>query len=148
MDLTQKHICQITGLTPRQVLYYTERGLITASVEETPGRGHYRVYGLYNLFEFYVLKEFISHGVGIGKLWSIMDQLRAYIFKGRHDKSVFKLDFLGYGLCMFVKNDGSCFFSHHKDGLPIGDFFNSNSYIVIYLWKIKDDISILLEPLS
>lgn len=90
---SNKQVAEILGLTPRQVLSWTEKGLINAFVEPT-GYGTRRGYNYTNLLEFGLCKVFFFTGFGFRVVKNIFNELNqrkvihawATNFKEYHDE--------------------------------------------------------------
>ncbi len=70
-----KQVSDIVGITPRQVLSWTEKGLIEP-FEEAMGIGTKRRYNYVNLLEFSLCESFFSIGLGFRAVKRVMDDLR------------------------------------------------------------------------
>lgn len=57
---TQKEICGLTGLRPRQVQGFVEEGVITPGVAESTAPGGVRKYSSVNLIEFAISAELLN----------------------------------------------------------------------------------------
>ena len=76
MSYTKKKVAEVTGLTPRLVQFYTERGVVTPEVDEGRGRGRFRLYSRNNILEFAVINELVSYGMTVYKIGVILQALR------------------------------------------------------------------------
>lgn len=65
-------VAQIVGLTPRQVIDWTQRGLVTPFIE-TSGAGVKREYNYLNLMEFALCKELDNMGLEFQEIKAILD---------------------------------------------------------------------------
>ncbi|HAR34794.1 MAG TPA: hypothetical protein DCR95_12120 [Desulfobacter sp.] len=74
-EFNKKRVAEITGLTERQIQFYTENGIVTPEVDPGMGRGKRRLYSHDNLFQFSIIKELTSFGIPISKLKFIFDLL-------------------------------------------------------------------------
>lgn len=70
-----KQVSEITGLTGRQVLSWSEKGLIVAFKEST-GVGTKRFYNYLNLLEFGLCKVLFSMGIGFRAVKKMIGDLR------------------------------------------------------------------------
>lgn len=89
---TQKDICNLTGLTPRQVLNFASRSLITPDIEEAEGKGRPRRYSLWNLFQFRVVRELVGFGMDLYLIRSIIDQFSDHFLQGPNGLSCKNFD--------------------------------------------------------
>lgn len=93
-SLTKSQIVETSGLTLRQVQFYTEEGLVIPEVEKGEGRGKTRKYSWTNLAHFLLIKELVDHGMTISKIRGILDYVRSnetvndYITKKMHQKGL------------------------------------------------------------
>jgi DNA-binding transcriptional MerR regulator len=74
-EFLNREVSKITGLAQRQVLSWTEKGLIIPHKEAT-GTGTKRVYGYINLLEFALCKELFQVGLGFQGTKKIISDLR------------------------------------------------------------------------
>jgi len=72
-----KEVAQIIGVTQRQVLAWTEKGLIEPHVEATGG-GSKRGYDYINLIEFGICRNLFEMGQGIQSVKTILKDIRNY----------------------------------------------------------------------
>lgn len=70
-----KEVAAVVGITKRQVLSWTEKGLIVPS-EESLGVGTKRRYSYINLLEFGLCKSLFAMGFGFRAVKMFVDQLR------------------------------------------------------------------------
>jgi DNA-binding transcriptional MerR regulator len=80
MVFTKKRVSEITGLTPRQVQFYTEEGLVSP-VESGGGRGRFRRYSKGNLLDLLVVQRLFSRGMTVGKIKSVIGFLHEFPFE-------------------------------------------------------------------
>lgn len=73
---TKKQIAETAGLTPRQVQFYVEEGIITPDVDSGRGRGNVRKYSRKNLLEFMLVKTLSDYKIGISQIREILTYLR------------------------------------------------------------------------
>ncbi len=65
-------IAEKTGLTVRQLQFYTEQGVVTPEIDAGEGRGKSRRYSDHNLFQFSIIKGLVELGITIRKIKEIM----------------------------------------------------------------------------
>ena len=70
-----KQVSEIVGITQRQVLSWTEKGLIVPLIEST-GVGTKRGYGYTNLLEFGLCKKLFSFGFGFRAAKKMLNDMR------------------------------------------------------------------------
>jgi len=70
-----KQVSEIVGITPRQVLSWSEKGLIV-SFQESAGVGTKRNYDYINLLEFGLCKKLLFLGIGFRALKKMLNELR------------------------------------------------------------------------
>jgi len=68
----KKRIAEITGLTERQVQFYTEQGVVTPEKGAGEGRGKTRFYSDHNLGQFMIIKALTDLGMTISKIRPII----------------------------------------------------------------------------
>ena len=93
-DLTRGEVTSVTGLTPRQVQYYTETG-IGSPIKTGIGRGSTRLWRNADVFDLMIAKELWSFGCTISviqKIVPLIDQsiVKNFIFIRRH-KGTFRI---------------------------------------------------------
>ena len=92
--MRQQEVVAITGLTPRQVQYYTETG-IGNPIKTGIGRGSTRLWRRTDIFDLMIAKELWSFGCTIGtieRIVPLIDQSvgKNFIFIRRH-KETFRI---------------------------------------------------------
>ena len=75
-DYTKKQVSEITGLAPRLVQFYTEEGVVSPDIDEGKGRGKFRRYSIYNVFQFGLINELTHYGINLTKLKDMMEQFK------------------------------------------------------------------------
>jgi len=73
---TKKEIAERSGLTLRQVQFYTEQGAVIPEEEKGEGRGKVRRYSKTNLLHFLLIKELIDYGMILGTVKTVLSNLR------------------------------------------------------------------------
>lgn len=68
-------VCKITGVTYRQLDYWTRSGLISASVNPAQGHGSTRLYSFRDLLEVKIIIKLLDVGLGLQKVRTAMFQL-------------------------------------------------------------------------
>jgi DNA-binding transcriptional MerR regulator len=71
-------VSEITGVSPRQIQYWDEQGIIQPSVREPSGRGTVRLYSYLDLIQFRVVKALKDQGVSLQKIRASLDFLRRH----------------------------------------------------------------------
>lgn len=64
----KKRIAELTGLTERQVQFYTEQGIVTPEIDPGEGRGSTRYYSDHNVAQFMIIKGLSDLGMTIGRI--------------------------------------------------------------------------------
>jgi DNA-binding transcriptional MerR regulator len=131
---TNKEIAKIIGITQRQVLLYSERGVISAYVESS-GTWSKREYNYINLLEFGLTRQLLLMGTEFGSVKNIIAVLR--------DKGIIKdwaLDFEKFYM-NFFKEQCKVLRAHKMDHLipekphipekPVG--------VIVFYFDILDD---------
>ncbi len=75
-SLQNSQVAKIIGITQRQVIAWTEKGLVTPAIEAS-GAGTKREYNYKNLLEFGLTKKLLLLGLGIQTVKNIVTTLRA-----------------------------------------------------------------------
>jgi len=70
-----KEVAEIVGITKRQVLSWTEKGLVVPA-KESPGVGTKRGYNYINLLEFGLCKSLFEIGLGFRAVKKFLEDLR------------------------------------------------------------------------
>ncbi len=65
---SKKEVMQMSGLTRRQVQFYTESGIVIPEVDKGVGRGKVRRYSVKNISEFRMIKKLLTLGVNLTKM--------------------------------------------------------------------------------
>lgn len=79
---SHKEVVEITGLTPRQVISWSEKGVIEAYIE-TIGIGRKRGYNYYNLIEFGIASAMYQMGIGFRAVKRFLDDVRKVKLEGQ-----------------------------------------------------------------
>jgi DNA-binding transcriptional MerR regulator len=69
-------VCDLTGVTYRQLDYWTRTGLLVPSIEAAVGSGNRRVYGYADLLEVKVIKSLLDAGLSLTRARQAVDCLR------------------------------------------------------------------------
>jgi DNA-binding transcriptional MerR regulator len=69
---------RIVGITPRQIQYWDEMGLVKPSARPAAGRGTRRLYSFLDLVRLSVVRSLIERGLGPGKIRRSLACLRDY----------------------------------------------------------------------
>lgn len=62
MKLLGHHVCQITGVSYRQLNYWTDTGLIHTSIRPRQGSRHYRLYDYRKMLETHITADTSRYG--------------------------------------------------------------------------------------
>jgi DNA-binding transcriptional MerR regulator len=71
----RKEITPALGVDGRTIQSYTDRGLIIPEIANPVGRGTKRQYSKKNIFEMLVIQVLIKHGITLGKMKPIIEQV-------------------------------------------------------------------------
>jgi DNA-binding transcriptional MerR regulator len=123
VSLNKTAIAERSGLTPRQVQFYTEQGIIVPEVDPGEGRGKTRLYSDHNLFQFGIIKVLVDLGLSVHKIKFIMDFLENQTVY-REARAVFEKD---NEIQLYVK------------------FFSGDNYSVSY-GGVRDPEQAILKP--
>ncbi|WP_448261500.1 MerR family transcriptional regulator [Corynebacterium kalidii] len=77
-------VCQITGITYRQLDYWTRTNLVTASIASAAGSGSQRLYSFRDLLLIKMIKALIDAGISLQNVRKAVDHLAA---RGTEDLS-------------------------------------------------------------
>ncbi|MGH8930941.1 MAG: MerR family transcriptional regulator [Egibacteraceae bacterium] len=70
-------VCQMVGISYRQLDYWTTTRLITPSVRDAEGSGSQRLYSFEDIVQLKVIKRLLDTGVSLQRIRSAMDFVRA-----------------------------------------------------------------------
>lgn len=76
MKLLGHHVCRITGVSYRQLNYWTDTSLINASIRPGQGSGHYRLYGYRDVLETQIIATLLGMGINLQKVRTILPHTR------------------------------------------------------------------------
>lgn len=76
IKLLGHHVCRITGVSYRQLNYWTDTGLIHASIRPGQGSGHYRLYGYRDVLETQIIATLLGMGINLQKVRTILPRTR------------------------------------------------------------------------
>ena len=69
-------VCNLVGITYRQLDYWARTGLITPSVQAAQGSGSQRLYAFGDIVQLKVVKRLLDAGMSLKKIRTAMDILR------------------------------------------------------------------------
>lgn len=78
-------VCNLVGITYRQLDYWTRTGLVTSSVQAARGPGSQRLYSRADLLTLYVLKRLLDAGLSLKTIRRFMATLRTELDQGAED---------------------------------------------------------------
>ncbi len=67
MGFSGPAVCRLTGVTYRQLDYWSRTGLVAPSIQEARGSGSKRCYSYGDLLEVKVIKSLLDAGVSLGR---------------------------------------------------------------------------------
>lgn len=151
-----KEVAELTGLTGRQVLSWTEKALVIP-FKESPGVGKKRLYDRTNLLEFALSKILLDMGLGFRRTKNIIGDLRNkgaikswatdfsnyhknYFEKSKADlhKAINKLKKEGHSVTYLEEADKN-FKKPFKPEKPIGIliyYFGNEECTILIPWEI------------
>ena len=74
---TKKQVVNFTGLTDRQVQFYTEQGVVNPAIDSGAGRGKSRRYSKENIVDFCIIKKLIDWGVTVSQIKILIENFRS-----------------------------------------------------------------------
>ena len=69
---TKKQAVMLSGLTDRQVQFYTDRRIIIPEVADSTGTGKKRLYSKHNILQMHIVKTLADQGVTIDRVRVIL----------------------------------------------------------------------------
>lgn len=69
-------VCEIVGITYRQLDYWARTELVVPSVRRTTGRGVQRLYSFDDVVQLRVIKRLLDAGVSLGRVRATIEELR------------------------------------------------------------------------
>ncbi len=69
-------VCNLVGITYRQLDYWARTGLITPSLQQAKGSGSQRLYAFPDIVQLKVVKRLLDAGMSLKKIRKAMDILR------------------------------------------------------------------------
>jgi DNA-binding transcriptional MerR regulator len=79
---------RLTGITYRQLDYWTRTGLVQASVREAGGSGTQRLYSFTDVLELKAIKRMEDVGLSLQKIRKAVKNLRTILDKSPHSASL------------------------------------------------------------
>lgn len=77
-NFNTKAVCNVIGITPRQVQYWDETSFIKPSIRQATGHGSSRLYSFLDLVQMRVAKALLDGGVSLQKIRKSLEFLRAH----------------------------------------------------------------------
>jgi DNA-binding transcriptional MerR regulator len=81
-------VTRLTGITYRQLDYWTRTGLVSASVREAEGSGTQRLYSFTDVLELKAIKRMEDMGLSLQKIRRAVKNLREILNKSPHSASL------------------------------------------------------------
>ena len=69
-------VCNLVGISYRQLDYWARTGLITPSIQSAKGSGSQRLYAFSDIVQLKVVKRLLDAGMSLKKIRSAMEILR------------------------------------------------------------------------
>lgn len=79
-EFTKKEVAEVLGMKPNTIAFYTNEGLIIPEIANPVGRGTRRKYSKNNLVEILLLRTLTSHGISLGNIEYVINELRRIVF--------------------------------------------------------------------
>lgn len=76
-NFNTKAVCNVIGITPRQVQYWDETNFIKPSIRQATGHGSSRLYSFLDLVQMRVAKALLDGGISLQKIRKSLEFLRA-----------------------------------------------------------------------
>ena len=70
-------VCNLVGITYRQLDYWARTGLITPSMQQAQGSGSQRIYSFTDVVQLKVIKNLLDAGMSLKKIRSAVEILRS-----------------------------------------------------------------------
>ncbi|MFQ5862399.1 MAG: MerR family transcriptional regulator [Candidatus Brocadiales bacterium] len=99
-NFNTKAVCNVIGITPRQVQYWDETNFIKPSIRQATGHGSSRLYSFLDLVQMRVAKALLDGGVSLQKIRKSLEYLRAHAPEVR--KPLAEMRFITDGDTVFV----------------------------------------------
>lgn len=99
-NFNTKAVCNVIGITPRQVQYWDETNFIKPSIRQATGHGSSRLYSFLDLVQMRVAKALLDGGVSLQKIRKSLEFLRAHAPEVR--KPLAEMRFITDGDTIFV----------------------------------------------
>jgi DNA-binding transcriptional MerR regulator len=77
-NFNTKAVCNVIGITPRQVQYWDETNFIKPTIRQATGHGSSRLYSFLDLVQMRVAKALLDGGVSLQKIRKSLEFLRAH----------------------------------------------------------------------
>ena len=77
MSFSKKQIVQTSELTPRQVQFFTEQGVVSPDEDPGEGRGKVRRYSRRNLLDFLIIKNLQDWRITVSEIKTILKAIRS-----------------------------------------------------------------------
>ena len=74
-----KQVCEIVGITYRQLDYWARQNLLRPSVADANGSGSQRLYSYHDIVELKVIKKLLDGGVALQKARKAIEFLREHL---------------------------------------------------------------------
>jgi DNA-binding transcriptional MerR regulator len=104
---TKKRISELTGMTQRQVQFYTEQGVVTPEIDQGEGRGKTRLYSEHNFVQFMIIKGLTELGMTIGKIKPILLYINQREYVHKYEEYKLHESDHQFFIKIFKKDDGT-----------------------------------------
>ena len=75
-----KQVAEITGMNPKTIAYYSNRGFIIPTISKGKGQGSNRVYSESDCLKFMLIPVLADHGLTLEKIGRIFEQITTSLF--------------------------------------------------------------------
>ncbi|MFQ5554081.1 MAG: MerR family transcriptional regulator [Acidimicrobiia bacterium] len=106
-------VCNLVGITYRQLDYWARTGLIKPSIQSATGSGSQRLYDFGDVVQLKVVKKLLDAGMSLKKIRTAMDILRAQL---QSDNPLSDVTLLSDGATIYAVHSASEVFDVFQQG--------------------------------
>jgi DNA-binding transcriptional MerR regulator len=121
-------VCNLVGITYRQLDYWARTGLITPSVQGAHGSGSQRLYSFSDIVQLKVVKRLLDAGMSLKKIRQAMEILRAELESDNPLRDVTLL------------SDGSTIYAAHSPDEVVDVFQRGQGVFGIAVGPVQDEL--------
>lgn len=122
-------VCNLVGITYRQLDYWARTGLITPSVQEAHGSGSQRLYSFTDVVQLKVIKNLLDAGMSLKKIRSAVEILRSEMASDQPLADVTLL------------SDGQTIYAAHSDEEVVDVLRRGQGVFSIAIGPVQDQVS-------